>query len=446
MRGIQLKQHPMCGFTHSRCTGAENEPSGEPICAIGSVGTLHTVDAARVVIVSHTAEVGGGETALLRLVDAMGDTRFDISVITFEEGELNELLKRRGIPVETIALGTLNSVSRHEATALASRGNALQAVGFVPRLARAIRRQHPDLLVANTLKAALAVSAVAPLVATPWVWHLHDRLSTDYLGSRTSAVLRTIAQRLPRCVIVNSASTLATLGRIDSRRAKIAYPGLGAAAFEPADASGTVIGILGRISETKGQLEFARAAAEVLRSHPDARFSVIGSAMFRDGAYEDQLREFVGSAHFGGRLELAGWSHEPGVALRRLSMLVHASPVPEPFGQVIVEAMAAGVPVIATDAGGVPEIVDPKNSAVEIADGVARAEFGLLVRPRDSRSLASAIKWALDRPEDMTSMAARARTSAMTRFTIEGTCDVVEQAWTDSLPRRARRPTIDPAR
>ena len=129
------------------------------------------------------------------------------------------------------------------------------------------------------------------------------------------------------------------------------------------------------------------------------------------------------------QVELIGWSDDPVREIRQLRVLVHASPVPEPFGQVIVEAMAVGTPVIATDAGGVPEILAPSGKRVEIADGVARGEFGILVRPGDARALADAIQWAMAHDEAVAEMARDAYVSAQARFSIEQTSRIVQGTW-----------------
>jgi glycosyltransferase involved in cell wall biosynthesis len=411
---------------------------------LSRITRLPIVRANRIVIVNHTAQLGGGETALLRLLDAVDTERFALRAVLFDEGELMQRLEERGIPVEVVRLGRLNTVTRRQAASpLTLLRNGAQAMSFAPRLASAIKRHQPDLLVANTLKSASMLSLTSPLLATPWVWHLHDRLASDYLPRRTAALLRSVGAVMPRHVIVNSQATLQTLGRRGRARASVAYPGLGAAAFasEGVRPDSDVIGIVGRVSATKGQLEFVQAASSLLETHPTARFRIIGAALFQDGEYEKRVRDAVSDADLSHRLELAGWIADPGAAIRRLRLLVHASPVPEPFGQVVIEAMAAGVPVIATDAGGVPEILDPENSTERIGDGVRCTALGILVRPGDPQALATAMAWALDNPVKLAAMAGAAQRSARDRFSVEETAKIVESVWSGAarLSRASKR-------
>jgi glycosyltransferase involved in cell wall biosynthesis len=402
----------------------------------GSVIRLPHVCAHRVDIVNHTAQPGGAETALLRLLDAIDTERFDVGVITFEDGELVERLASRGIRTQIVPLGGLNTVTRSDAAkASGAIRNAAAAAGFVPKLARVIRRSRPDLLVAHSLKAATMLSLAAPLARTPWVWHLHDRLASDYLPGAPGVAMRALARTAPRQVVANSHATLSSIGRIRSNRASVAYPGLGAADFSPRSRppANAVVGILGRISETKGQLEFVRAAAQLGAARTSVSFRIIGSALFQDGDYERLVRDAAQATGLSERLQFTGWTSDPGSAIRQLSLLVHASPVPEPFGQVVVEAMAAGVPVVAASAGGILEILDPSGAAEQITDGVSRSALGLLVRPGDSDALAFAMGWALDHPGEVEVMAKHARESAIERFSIEQTCRVVADAWSRAL-------------
>lgn len=104
------------------------------------------------------------------------------------------------------------------------------------------------------------------------------------------------------------------------------------------------------------------------RSAAGWRAAISGSAMFGEEAYESELHALVTELGLDNAVTFTGFVDDVPVELARMDVLVHGSRVAEPFGQVIVEGMAAGLPVIATDAGGPREI---------ITDGVD----GLLVAP-----------------------------------------------------------------
>src|SRR5207302_666535 len=137
-----------------------------------------------------------------------------------------------------------------------------------------------------------------------------------------------------------------------------------------------VIGLVGRISHWKGQHIFIAAAAQVVKRFPSARFEIIGSALFGESAYEEEVRSQVKSLGLEGVVTFTGFCEEVLVRIQGLDILVHASTIGEPFGQVVVEGMVLGKPVVATNGGGVPEIVVNGETGVlvEMGDATAMAE------------------------------------------------------------------------
>ncbi len=394
----------------------------------------------RVLAVDHTAGLAGGEVALSRLLGAIDATRFHTSVVLLEDGPLVERLRAGGIDVDVLPTSKeLTTVGRAEAVAspLAAASSAMRSLATVPRLARAIRAAQPDLVVANSLKSAVLVGIAAPLAGRRWVWHLHDRIAEDYLPGVMVRGLRLLARHGPRVVVVNSEATRATLGRLRGGKTVVAYPGLEVAAFDPAqrEKANALFGLLGRIAPTKGQTEFLRAAALVAARLDEAQFAVIGEAMFNDAGFAERIRALPHELGIDDRMEFTGWAADPVAAIGRLTALVHASPVPEPFGQVLVEAMLAGVPVIGTNAGGVPEIIDPERVGEEISPGLIRAPLGLLARPGDPEALAAAMMWSVENPAEVDSMRLRARESAAARFDIRLSARLVESGWALAVGR-----------
>ena len=399
----------------------------------------------RILVLDHTAALGGAEIALSRLLAALKPTGFQTDVVLLSDGPLRELLEEAGHQVDVLPLAadivdrsrnSLMSEPLHSARA------AVEFARFAVALAGEIRSRRPDLVMANSLKSALFASVAAPLARRPWVWHLHDRLSSDYLPGAVAAAMRALARYGPRHVVANSGETLACLGAIRPDRTSVAYPGLPSTAFgrRLVEPEGKVIGIVGRISSTKGQREFLSAAALVARHHADARFRVIGTAMFNDHDYEREVRALADQLGISDRVTFTGWVSEAIAELDQLSLMVHASPVPEPFGQVVAEAMARGVPVIATRGGGVTEILDPELGTRTNGRGsVTKTALGQLVNPGDVEGLAVAMEWVLDHPEEAAAQADAAFISVAERFNIGRTADVVQRVWQQALSGGSER-------
>jgi glycosyltransferase involved in cell wall biosynthesis len=165
------------------------------------------------------------------------------------------------------------------------------------------------------------------------------------------------------------------------------------------------VGILGELTPNKGQIEFVRAAEMVARQVNDVKFIIAGRDNSNEGAYGRQLKEIIQASEFRDRIELVeGEIDVPGF-LTTLDLLVSASRS-EAFGLSVVEAMAAGVPVVATATDGAREIIKDK-------------ETGHLVRIGDVREIAATITGLLRNREARQRVSAHARRMVAQRFSLE---------------------------
>lgn len=393
----------------------------------------------RVLAVGHTAELGGAELALTRLSAALLDRpepQVELRVVLLADGPLVERLASTGVPVTVLpADPDLVNASRGALAAASSRNvrRLLAAVRAVVRLRRVVRSERPDVVHTTTLKTHVLGLAAGWLAGVPVVWQVHDRIAEDYLPRPLVHLLRMLARRGPLAVVANSRVTAATLPGV--RDLTVAYPGFApgqALAHVPATRprAPRVVGLVGRLSPTKGQLELVRAAPDVLTHHPDCRFRCIGAATFGAEDYAQEVVAEIRRLGLGDHVEVTGFVDDPAAALDELTVCVHASPVPEPFGQVVVEAMVRGVPVVATDAGGVPEILTDRDG-----------HLGRLVPPGDPDALARAIVATLDDEPAALAVARRAHAVALQRFAVATTAERLTEVWwrASSRPRvRAR--------
>lgn len=375
----------------------------------------------RVAILDHTAQLGGVELALVRLMDTLAERDdVDARVILFADGPLVGRLRERGHAVEVLLLDEgIGTTTREQAAGLRTAArSAVGAVPFVRRLAARLRELDVDVVHTTTLKADLLGVLAARLARRPLVWHVHDRISPDYLPAPLVRLMRQVANWGPQRVVANSRATAATLPGVE---VTVAHPGLGPGQIgltpRPLPAR-QVVGLLGRISPTKGQLELVRAAAQVVRRHPQVTFRIIGSPMFGHEEHEGEVRREIERLGLGERVELVGFTDDPVAELDAMTVAVHASPVPEPYGQVVAEAMARGVPVVGTDAGGVPEIVTGGPAPV-----------GWLVPPGDVDALAAAITSALDDPDEAERRGAAGWERARTDLGIGPSTDTIVGVW-----------------
>ena len=381
----------------------------------------------RVLFVDHTAELGGGEIALLNLVSHLDRDRYYPTVVVLSHGPLVGRLIAAGIDVRVLPLSP--TVGRHSKDQLGPRtllrmGDVWRTGRHAWKLRRFVAEAGADLVHTNSLKSDVIGGLAARLAGVPVVWHVRDRISNDYLPFLVVRAFRWLARRLPQRVVANSRCTLDTL-RLEGG-GTVAYSGVvfadedGHARPPVAPVGRPTVGLVGRISRWKGQLVFVRAAAIVHERFPSCRFRVIGSALFGDQPYEREVHVLARHLGLEDVVEFTGFHNDVDEVIAGLDILVHASTTPEPFGQVIVEGMAAAKPVVATDGGGVTEIV---------IDGVT----GLLVPMGDAGAMAASIGRLLGDPALASALAEAGRRRARDHFTIERTVAQVQSVYDDLL-------------
>jgi glycosyltransferase involved in cell wall biosynthesis len=248
----------------------------------------------------------------------------------------------------------------------------------VARLRAAIRRWRIDLVHTNT--ALLADGALAARAAgVPHVWHLREQMGRGQLFRfwLPEPLLARTFLALSDGVVANSRETRRLFHRTGTAdRVRVIYNGVRVQDFDepigaPAlrrqwqgDGGPLVVGMVGHLtSRMKRHDLFLRMAAEVLARHREVRFVLVGADPEQDGGYRSeleyarQLSELATELGLGSRLLRAGAHRDVPAVMAALDVLVHPSER-ESFGRVVVEAMAAGKPVVAAASGGPAEIVE----------------------------------------------------------------------------------------
>ena len=356
---------PVVAERHRRLYQDANQPSAER--------------SLRVVVLDHVAQLSGGEIALLRLLPHLTDV--DVHVVLAEDGPLVGRLHRAGVSVQVLVLGEASRSLRKGAVGLGSlpARAVCDSVAHVARLTRLLRRQRPDVVHANSLKSGLYGGLAARAAGIPLVWHLHDRLDPDYLPRAAVRLMRWAISRLATDVIANSASTASTLPPGTAATVvPSALPAKLPTASEPEHTERVVFGIVGRLTPWKGQHVFLEAFA---RAFPegDHEAVIVGAALFGEEQYARELEALAARLGIADRTHFRGFQEDVWAELAAIDVLVHASVIPEPFGQVVQEGMAVGLPVIAADAGGPAEFVE-------------RDVTGVLVRRGDPQALAASMQ------------------------------------------------------
>jgi glycosyltransferase involved in cell wall biosynthesis len=357
---------------------------------------------------AHSSAWSGGEISLLRLIDALDEREVSSVLVCAEDGRLVD--NARGLNVPTVIEPLSPEIGerrRRQVRSLRTLTLVPALVAYARRLARLARTQQIDVIHTNSLKAFVYGAIAGRIAGVPVIAHLRDDLGHLRAGV-TGVVVRSLLRRLPQAV-VGCSSYVLTAARMQPPRSHVVYSGIPqqdvvGRVTPPPDPP--VVGMVARIAPWKGQHLFLEAAAQVAGRRPDVRFRLVGAPMFGELGYLEELRRRCQHGPLADRVEFTGLVRDPRPEYDRLTVAVAASVTPEPFGNVIIEAMARGLPVVAPAEGGPSEI---------LTDGVD----GVLVAPRDPAAMATAILELLESPGKAAALANKAVATTADRFTIE---------------------------
>lgn len=367
----------------------------------------------KVLYTNHTSEVSGGERSLLDLLNALPD---DVEAhIASPPGPLASAAASAGVPVSPIN-GTTGSLRMHPLHT--PRGVAdLARDGFA--ISRLASRLGADVVHANSIRAGLAGALARRLGGPPTAIHVRDVLPE---GRMSSAALAAIG-RGADVLVANSAYTAARVRRARVRApVQVVHSPVDLERFDPStldreaaraalglNADVSTLAVIAQITPWKGQAE----AVRILRSlHDDgigARLWLVGSTKFMHAAtrydnkaYLRELRSLADELEVADAVEFFGEREDIPQILAGVDLLLAPS-WEEPFGRSVVEAMAMGVPVVATAVGGPAEV---------ITDG----ETGVLLPPRDPQRWASRVAELLVSAKAREEMGSRACAHARENF------------------------------
>lgn len=383
----------------------------------------------RVLYVNHTGRVSGGEHSLLALLGGLPDAIE--ARVACPPGELAERL--RSVGVETLPIpGSDASLRLHPTQTPRALLQLGRAAARVRRLAAAT---GADLVHANSIRAGLLAAAARTTGGPPAVVHVRDCLPPGRLSELT---LRAIGRA--DALIANSEHTRSTLGPA-APKARVIYNAVGLDALEAVDLSpaaarrrlgideaGPILVVIAQISPWKGQDDAIRIASLLAEGHPGLRLLLVGAAKFDSAATRYDNRAYLAALEaqaresgLGERVVFLGERDDVPQVLRAADVLLAPS-WEEPFGRSIVEAMAAGVAVVATNVGGPPEI---------LRDG--EAECGLVLPPRSPELWAAEVERLLAGPTHRLQMVESARAAARRRFSVERHVAAVTELYEELL-------------
>jgi glycosyltransferase involved in cell wall biosynthesis len=345
----------------------------------------------KVLIIMPLAEQkGGSELALQHLMEYGQEQNIQWIVVFFEDGAMVHQFKAWNIETYVIPSGRLREPHRFLTT--------------VAQIATLARQQQVDLIFSWMTKAHLYGGLASLVTRIPAMWYQWGMPSPRSWLDRW-------ATRLPaaKILVCSEVTAKAQSQLLPYRPLQTVYPSVELEKFNPhilpspqaarhhlnLPETGAIIGIVGRLQRWKGIHTVVAAMPKVLQKYPDAICLVVGGQHDLEADYRDFLTDRITALGLEHQVIMAGLQRNIPEWMQAMDVYIHASDQ-EPFGIVIIEAMALGKPLVAGNAGGPTEI---------ITEGI----HGLLTPYEDAEALSLAILNYLDHPDFARKMGAAAQ-------------------------------------
>jgi glycosyltransferase involved in cell wall biosynthesis len=363
--------------------------------------------------ISSARSLGGGERHLADLANALTQRGHEVYAALPSRSPLREKLS--ALPAQNIFSLRLR--------------NALD-IGSALELARLVREHRIEIVHAHVARdyplAALATrrNRRSKLIITRHVLFPLSKLHSITLShvARVICVSNAVRRALSAQKIFNANKISVIPNGIDFRRLDARLENFDRDEFRKQmkiPPESLLIGTVGEIKKQKGHEDFLRAASLIARERTDAHFVIVGADSTSTGEHRASLERLIAELNLTDRVHLTGWLDDVAPLLAALDAYVSASHT-ESFGLAIVEAMALGLPIVATATEGAQEIINSDDA-------------GVLVPVSDVEAMASALLRLLEDANARKRIGTLARTTARTRFSLERMVDETEKTYFEMM-------------
>ncbi len=333
----------------------------------------------RLLLVVDSLEVGGAERHVVDLAVALAREGYEVTVACSIAGGLSEPLEEANVPVRQL----LDKLVKRRVS-----------VAFARELRRLIREELFDLVHAHIYASAAAATIAVLGTGVPLV--VTEHTEALWQGRRERWASRAIFRRAQHIIAVSGAIRRRLIERdaVPPERITVIHNAVIPAPDAPPGAlpeglrKGPLVGVVARLQPEKGVADFLKAAARVCAAFPEARFLVAG-----DGPLREVLLALAERLGVDGRVRFLGYRADARALIGLLDVLVVPS-LTEGTPLIVLEAMAAGVPVVASAVGGIPDQIrhDMEGLLVPAGDPAALGDalLELLQDPARARSLGEA--------------------------------------------------------
>lgn len=371
----------------------------------------------KALFLSACGGAGGAGQSLFYLLKHIDRTLVEPLVVMPPSGTIRQRLQDQGI--RTISSPRLRE--RFHERRLRGRGpwvmplsyvrNGWDSIIFVLQLIRIVRSEAVGIIHCNHMMVKIMGIIAGLVTGRPVVLHCR----TIYGGAPERLLYTSFAALPPVKQIIAVSQAAADNFRRLKRKVSVVYNGIDLEEHDPERQAGRlrdelqipagtkVVGFVGRVVQWKGIHIFLEAAEQVISLRDDVVFVIVGGRPRGSGTTDRDDVELIGARGLEGRVLLTGYKSDVGAYLKEIDIVVVPSVKPDPCPRTVIEAMAFGKPVIASSLGGIPELIQHRDT-------------GVLVEPGDAVELAGWVIRLIDDEEFAASLGSRARHVALQRF------------------------------
>lgn len=331
-------------------------------------------------------------------------------VVLTNEGPIQSDLQAMDIPVYIQNLGILRRKYVNPGGIFNRVQKNLKAYRFLNQLHR---KYSFELVYSNTLAVVIG-SIWAKRNHLPHIWHIHEILPGP--APLVKLLAKMLDSSTPHPIAVSQAVAEHWQTELQKAQVQVIPNGIPYDAFLEAEGSlkselklspdTQLIGMIGRINPGKGQLFFLEMAEKVAKKYPKAHFVLVGDPFPGYEYILEEIREKIRSRKLETRVSYLGFRKDIPEVMASLDIFVLPSVLPDSFPTVILEAMAAGKPVIATKSGGASEMV-------------LEGETGFLIPINEVSAGTKAISTLIENPSLRNSMGESGRQRVLENFSLE---------------------------
>ena len=401
----------------------------------------------KVLFVHYGGAVGGAPVSMLQLAASLDRNQYEPLVVFSEAGPILDFARDLGVPARVVSMPSAFSYGAQVPIRVRMLTSFLINFWSTARAAEAlVRREQPDVVHLNSIVLIPVAVGVRRLVV-PIVWHVREvpgrvpwlrRVQTGMITRLADTVVAN--SEVVRQAFSSSAKITVMHNAVDLKRYSIDEARARARIRSELRLSETapVVGMIGGVQTVKGHDLLVRSASQIVNQVPDTRFVIVAGGVGPDyrNSWKGHLKRAIGrpldnlermkrqvqAAGLGKHFTFTGYRTDIPEVLAAVDVLAFLPQAPEGFGRPMIEAMAMGRPVVASDIGPTREI---------LGDGTAR-----LVRPGDGSGLSEALIGLLADSQSATLMGQVGRRRVERKFTLDRSVQSIQRLYSEVIQRR----------